>query len=538
MPKIEQWVPHAQAAFVAAMQTAAAYPAHATETPIRCVQTHISWVFLTGPYAYKVKQPVELGFVDYSTLARREFFCHEELRLNRRHAPDLYVDVVPVGGTRAMPRVGDTSTEPVEFALRMVQFDPRFELSQLLAADAVEAREIAALGVALARAQEAAPRSGAQDPFGEPANVHRVTLDNFAELGQVLHDDAAQHLVAELRAEVNTRFEASRALMATRRAGGCVRECHGDLHCRNVVRWRETLLPFDGLEFDPALRFIDVASDVAFLAMDLAVRARPDLRRSFLNAWAETSGDFGAAELLPYYETYRALVRAKVAALRIATTADAATGAHDEALGYLRWARSCSVQAKPLLVLMSGLSGSGKTWLAGQLAPQLDAFHVRSDIERKRLAGLGPLQSSASPPDAGIYTLQYNELTYARLLQCATHCVRGNASVIVDAANLRRAERTMFADLAKSLQVPIAIVHCTAPLAELKERVAQRRQANADASEATPDLLDRQPAYWEAFEPGEIPSVIEAHTGGPHPFEAGQLLHALQAVRCNTGSSN
>jgi hypothetical protein len=505
--------PAVQAEFLAAMQRPESYTAlHPVTGPVRCIETHISWVFLTGRYAYKVKKPLRLSFLDYSTQARRAELCHEELRLNRRHAPDLYVDVVPIAGTPGQPAVGGAGTA-FEHALRMLQFDPSQELTHLLQSGDIEPGEIRALGESIALTHQRADRAAPDDRYGTPATVHRITLDNFVEIARLLPGaEEAGHL-SDMRSRIDAAFARVGALMSSRRERGFVRECHGDLHCGNVVRWQRRLVPFDGLEFDPALRFIDVVNDLAFLSMDLGAHARADLRRELLNAWTEASGDYAAVTLLPYYEGYRALVRAKVAALRGqqargAAVADSTTLAHQ----YLAWERRQMQRASPSLVLMVGLSGSGKTWLATRLATACDAFHLRSDMERKRLAGLGPLDASDSPPDGGIYTQAFNERTYARLQQCVECCLDGNESVIVDAANLRSREREDFLRIAQRHGAVATIVHCSAPLDERKARVARRRESATDASEATEALLDRQPAFWEPLGRAEHDLTVTVET--------------------------
>jgi aminoglycoside phosphotransferase family enzyme/predicted kinase len=513
LPATSLDAPGAQAAFVAAMQTPAAYAAlEAAQTPIRLVETHVSWVFLTGRHAYKVKKPVRLSFLDYSTPARRAALCAEELRLNRRHAPDLYVDVVTIGGTPAAPRVG-SHDGVFEHALRMVQFDPAQELGQLLQRDTVARDELAHLGGELARMHSQAAPAQPDSGYGEPDRVHRVTLDNFDEIGS---DPTSPRLDA-LRARLDATFEPLRGLVERRRGNGSVRECHGDLHCGNVVRWHGRLVAFDGIEFDPALRFIDVASDLAFLTMDLAAHGRPDLRAALLDAWTTASGDYEAVELLPYFEPYRALVRAKVAALRGESIAAIREAARRGLRQYLDAAHARTVRAAPGLVVMAGLSGSGKTWLARRLAAACDALHVRSDIERKRLAGLGPLEDSRSPPDGGLYTIEFGERTYARMRDCARSCLRGGENVIIDAANLRRHERDAFVTLARDAGASVRIVHCVAPIDTLKRRIAGR---SADASEATVDLLDRQPGYWEPFVASEVPLVHDVDTTDDRAVES------------------
>jgi aminoglycoside phosphotransferase family enzyme/predicted kinase len=499
------------------MQTAAPYAGlHEVAEPVRCIETHVSWVFLTGPYAYKVKKPLRLPFLDYSTAARRERLCREELRLNRRHAPDLYVDVVPITGRPDAPRIGAGAGAAFEHALRMRQFDPDDELGRRLQRGVVTADEIARFAEDLARMHAHAERAEPSSPFGLPDSVHRVTRDNFAELREWLPEGASRADVDVLEATLGATFERLQARMAARRDEGRVREGHGDLHCGNVVRWRGRLVAFDGLEFDPALRYIDVANDLAFLSMDLGAHGRADLRHVLLDRWTEASGDYDAVELLPYYEPARALVRAKVAALQARQHA----GRPDEAAArraseYLAWARRHAERGAPLLVVMVGLSGSGKTWLARRIAGSIRALHLRSDVERKRLAGLGPLDGSRSAAGAGIYTPEFNTRTYARLLDCARACLAGREHVVVDAANLRRHEREAFVKLAADIGARVKLVHCEAPMHVLRERVAGRQATRRDASEATVEVLERQPSYWEALTAAERATAEVVDTSEP-----------------------
>jgi aminoglycoside phosphotransferase family enzyme/predicted kinase len=505
--------PAARDAFLAAMQTPEPYAAlHPVQAPVVLVQTHVSWVFLAGAFAYKVKKPLRLGFLDYSTPDRREALCREELRLNLRHAPDLYLDVVPISGSPAAPRIGGTG-HAFEHALRMRRFASHDELDVRLARGTVDPPELAQFGAELARVHAAAAPAPQASDYGAPGRVHRYTLDNFAEIRAALPPAAAAvAALARMQASLDSTFARIRAVLEQRRATGFVRECHGDLHCGNVTRWNGRLLGFDALEFDPALRFIDVASDLAFLSMDLAARGRADLRRALLDAWCEASGDYDAVRALPYFEAYRALVRAKVSALRARQAGGDAEEANRDVHRYLDWEREHAACAPPMLVVMTGLSGSGKTWLAQKIATACLALHVRSDVERKRLAGLGPLERSESPPDAGLYSPQFGERTYARLRECAAACLQGGESVVIDAASLRRHERAAFVGIATDNGAVARIVHCAAPLAVLKARVAQRQASGADPSEATVDLLDRQPSYWEALTADEQRIALRVDT--------------------------
>ena len=511
-----QTAPADGAILIERLLSAAAYP-HAVATPVRLVETHISRVLLTGEFAYKLKKPVRLAFLDYSTLERRRRFCEEELRLNRRYAPDLYLGVSAIAGPETAPRVDGTG-DAVEYAVKMRQFDPSDELDALVDAGRVDAGDVATLGARIATFHAAAGRVDPASPFSRPDAVQRVTLANFAELRRLPEMSSRDAALRGLERWIAGEFGHLRDLMQSRRDAGRVRECHGDLHCGNVVRWACELTPFDGIEFDPALRYLDVASDLAFLTMDLAVRGRRDLRHATLQAWAETLGDFEALRLLPYFETYRALVRAKVAALRALqhpAASEERTRDCAAVLRYADWACARARGARPALLITCGYSGSGKTRLAHSLAPELHALHLRSDVERKRLAGLGPLDDSRSPPDGGIYSAEYTRRTYRRLRDCAADALAGGENVIVDAAFLKRDERERMLALADGLAAPAAILHCVAPMDVLRERVAGRSRARTDASEAGVATLLRQPGFWEDLGAAELERAVTVDTSVP-----------------------
>jgi hypothetical protein len=513
---------------ISGLLLAQAYP-HAVELPIRVVETHVSWVLLTGPYAYKIKKPLKLSFLDYSTVNRRRSLCNEELRLNRRYAPDLYVDVAGIHDTPSGIRIGRQSPGDLEYAVRMRQFETDQELGALLDAGGIDAPAVGELGRHLARFHAAAAPAGSDTRFGLPDEVHRVTLNNFTELGVAPGAAQRQELLGRLRARADSLLASVHGLMAGRRRASRIRECHGDLHCANVVRWKGVLTPFDGIEFDPALRFIDVVSDVAFLSMDLGVHERADLRHALLNAWTGELGDYEGIALLPYFECYRALVRAKVSALRAGQEPGGSQRqrlAVDAAARYLSWADSQSRRAAPRLLLTCGVSGSGKTWLARQLAGRMRALHLRSDIERKRLAGLGPMADSRSAPNGGIYSAQFNAKTYERLYECARSSLIGGESVIVDAAFLQNSTRKQFLALAGELEVAVTILHCTAPESVLRKRIASRQREGHDASEADLAVLERQLSRRESLGKPESTCVIEVDTRDDDSVE--RVLGALR----------
>ena len=486
-----------------------AWPAPAP-TSFETIETHLSTVVLAGAWALKLKKPIALDFVDFSTLERRHHFCAEELRLNRRTAAAWYVDVLPVTGTLDAPRLGGDG-EPLEWALRMRRFDQALLLDRLAADGALTGAQIDALAQAVAAFHAALPPSPAA--WGDPATVLRFARDNLRSLAAA---GVERDAVAALAAWTERRFAAIAPRLERRRAQGCVREGHGDLHLGNIAWLDGAPVPFDALEFDPALRHVDVLNDAAFTFMDLLDHGLPALAWRWLSGYLEAGGDYAGLPLLRWFAAYRALVRAKVAAIR-ATQADASPPERDAALAAARrriaLARTLAAPPAPLLVLTTGVSGSGKSTVAAMLVEALGAVRVRSDVERKRLHGLA---STARVADrASLYGRTATLRTYARLADAARAALDGGIDAIVDAAFLRRDERDAMRALARSHGVRCVIVECTAPAPVLAQRLAARERANTDASDATVDVLAMQQRVREPLAADEGALVVD--TDAPLP---------------------
>lgn len=490
----------------------AAYP-HAVHGAVRLIETHISWVFLTGEFAYKVKRPVCFPFVDLRSPERRAFFCAEELRLNLRFAPELYVRVCRIARDGGRTRI-DGAGELIDHAVCMRQFRVADELAALLAGGALDSAALAVFGRELAQAHEALPRCAADQPFGRAASVGALLARNLEECAQAAEPLGSAAAIRDLGPACRARSAAAERWLESRRNAGRVRECHGDLHAGNIARYRGRLLAFDCLEFEPAFRWIDVAEEIACLYMDLLARRSDAHAQAFLGGWLFESGDYGACRLLPLYGAHRALVRAKVAALRAADAADpparAASGA--EHGRYLECARELLAPRHPQLIVMCGLSGSAKTWLAERLAPALRAVHLRSDIERKRLAGLTAQQRSGAKLGEGLYGAAMTAATYARLRECAAAALGGGLSVIVDATCQTRAQRAQLGSLGTDCAATVRVVFCHAPQEVLEQRIASRARQATDASEADRSVLALQQARFEPIGAAERLEVIDADT--------------------------
>ena len=477
--------------------------ARAPRAPIRRVETHVSWVLLCGAHAYKLKKPVRLGFLDFSTLEARRHACEEELRLNRRLAPGLYIDVVAVRGTEQAPRIGGEPGPVIDHAVCMRRFPDGALFSERLVAGSLSPVYVDRLARRIAAFHEAAPAADPASAFGTAEADEAATRQLVAGL----EAEAGAEALAPLRAWLEAEAARLRPVRQARRAAGRVRECHGDLHLANAVVVDGDVVAFDCIEFDPALRWIDVMADVGFLAMDFVAHARPDFAYRFLDGWLERTGDHAGVAVLRQHMVQRALVRELVARLRRAPVR--------EGPDYLAVARALARPGDARLLIAHGVSGAGKSFVAQRLLEAAGAVRVRSDVERKRLFGLAALQRSAIRVPGGIYDEDATRRTFAVLRERAQSILEAGHPAIVDAAFLRAEERAAFRALADELGVPFAILHCHAPVHALRERVEQRWRQGRDPSEADLAVLERQLAHQEPLTPAERPFAIDVDTSQP-----------------------
>jgi aminoglycoside phosphotransferase family enzyme/predicted kinase len=483
---------------ISALRNPAAYD-HPVDT-VEIRETHISWVLLTGPYAYKIKKPVDFGFLDFTTLDKRRRFCEEELRLNRRLAPNLYLAVVPIAGDPRNPRIG-VSGAPIEFAIKMRRFDEAALFDRLCQDDRLSAEHMDKLAETLARFHACVNRSTAEDAHGLPEHIHDTAEQNFTHIEPLQDDPDDLAKLETVRAWTSEAYSRCREAMLARKAAGFVRECHGDLHLGNIVLIDDEPTPFDCIEFSEDLRWIDVMSELAFLVMDLEVKGKRNLAFRLLNRYLEVTGEYRGLSLFDYYRVYRAMVRSKIAQLTRASSRD--TAKQQELLElyrrYLDYASGLIRPPKPALLITHGFSGSGKSYIAGQIAECLPAIRLRSDLERKRLAGFDAHANTGSTIDAGIYTADMTRRTYDYLLDTAEVILKSGLSVIVDATFLKHEQRESQRRLAERLAAPFLILDCQAPIATLKSRIESRALQGRDPSEADLSVLDHQLAAHDEF---------------------------------------
>ncbi|UBF28651.1 AAA family ATPase [Kovacikia minuta CCNUW1] len=480
------------------------YP-HPVAEPIQLIQTHVSYVLLTGDFAYKVKKSVNFGFLDFSTLEKRHHFCQEELRLNQRGAAELYLEVLPLTQSGEKYALNGTG-EPVEYAVKMRQFPAGTLFSDLFEQGKLTGELLQRLAKVLAQFHAKGEINDYIRSFGKVSQVRLAIDENYDQTESYIGGPQTQQQFDETRQYTDRLFAEQEALFNSRIENNWIRECHGDVHLRNIALWNDEILLFDCIEFNEPFRFVDVMFDVAYIVMDLDARDRRDLSNLFLNAYVEQMGDWEGLQVLPLYLSRQSYVRAKVTSFLLndpSIPAAVKQSSRETAARYYRLAWEYTQPQQGSLTLMVGLSGSGKSTVARQLAQQTGAIHIRSDAVRKHLAGISLEERGGEH----LYTPEMSQKTYDRLLELGVTLAKQGYSVILDAKYDRQPLRQAVIAQAEAHQLPLKILHCTAPLEVLQQRLRDR---TGDVSDATADLLPQQQV--DTFSETEQPYVVTLDT--------------------------
>ncbi len=506
------------------MLRAETYPEHPPAPEFR--QTHISQVFLAGEFVYKIKKPVRFAFLDACTLERRRRLCLDEVRLNRRLAPDVYLGVLPIllrngrfslGALHSDVAVGPA--EVAEWAVKMRRLPEATMLDRMVMSGDVSVAQIRAIAARLAAFHRAADAERGWR-YGSAACIWRLVRGNLEEVAQDCAGMVAQPEVEELERFAHASIDVHWRLLNRRALEGRVCEGHGDLRCEHVSLAGDAIAIIDCVEFSEALRYVDVASDVGFLAMDLDRLGAHALADELVAAYREAAGDAELPLLLPLYKLHRALVRAKVESLtgRDAAVAPAhRAAAADAARRYIALALEYARLSRPAMIVVCGLSGSGKSTLARRLADRTGFEWLRSDEMRKRLAGVAPTARLAADGGAGgyargAYTPEFTRRTYKALLEAAAARLADGAGVIVDATFGAPGYRDQARAVAARARRPLLFVECVAGHGEIVRRLTERARRADEVSDAGVATYRRQRAEFIALE--EIPHFLHlvAHT--------------------------
>jgi aminoglycoside phosphotransferase family enzyme/predicted kinase len=519
------------ARLIEALANAAAYSHPVERVEVR--QTHISAVFLAGDYVYKIKKPVNLGFLDFSTLQRRHHFCEEEVRLNRRLAPEVYLGVVPVSHTGQEVKM-EAPGDVVEWAVKMKRLPQEATLQQRLERGQVSVGAVEALAHKVASFHARAEAGGHIAAFGRLEVVARNARENFDQAAPQVGTTLSRAVWERLRALTEAALTRLQPLIEARADRGVPRDTHGDLHLDHVYLFPDRKPPtdlviIDCIEFNQRFRFADPVADMAFLVMDLLFHQRQDLARAFAEAYFRAANDDEGKALLPFYTAYRAAVRGKVEGFELVEK----EVPEAERVGALARAQAHWLLAlgqleepdqRPCLVLVGGLPGSGKSTLAQGLAKRANLCLIRSDLVRKELAGLPTREPASAPFGEGIYTPAWTERTYAECLRRAERALFEGKRVVVDASFGAEKRRRAFLELAARLRVPGIFLLCRADPETARLRLANRR---GDASDAGWAIYQRAAERWEEPGPWAREALHEVSTVGPQEQTLARALESF-----------
>ncbi|MDX2493341.1 MAG: AAA family ATPase [Desulfuromusa sp.] len=503
-------------------------------TGIELVETHISWIFLAGDFAYKLKKPVNFGFLDFSTLEKRRHFCQEELRINKRFAPQLYLEVIRIGGKH--DRLKLNGKPALDYVVKMKRFPQQKQLDRMLAAGQLTNNHIEKFAEKIAQIHKHAPVAKTNRKFGSPQAIIDPILQNFIQIRRFLPDPTMLRQVDRLEEWSRDAYTRLEPIFLQRKSEGFIRECHGDTHLANMAWFDSAPLLFDCIEFNENLRWIDPISDVAFLAMDLDDRGESALGWRFLNRYLQESGDYPGMTLLNFYKVYRAMVRAKVTCLRLSQS-DLSEAERNDDLellqSFLKLATEYMTPQLPPLIITHGLSGSGKTSFVNELAPLSNGICLHSDLERKRLYQLAPTENSHSPITGGIYSTAASIKTYSQLLELAGILLKADIPTIVDATFIKQSSREQMRQLALKRQVPLVILDFPLAEKELRQRVKLRAGQTKQVSEATEAVLDNQLTDEEPLVARETHHVISINPNTEVEKVAKQLKKQAKTFTLN-----
>ncbi len=487
-------------------------------TGFELIETHISWVLLTGSFVYKIKKPVNLGFLDFSTLEKRKFYCHEEVRKNSRLAPGIYLDVIAITGSAQFPSLNGQG-EVIDYAVKMRQFTAHHTFDHLCESNTLSTEQIRLTAKMISEFHSHCPVAHADQPFGEAEHIMQPVRDNFIHLQKINLPD--QHGALQyIQQWCDATFEEIKQRFIQRKHAGFIRECHGDLHLGNIALINGIPTAFDSIEFNPDLYWIDTLNDVAFLQMDLQQRQRGDLASVFINTYLQQSGDYSGLDIFRFYCVYRAIVMAKVNAIRATQCSVKQRPTHQRQIeSYIKLAKSYIQPLTPQLIIMHGVSGSGKSHLAYKIIEHFPAIIIRSDAERKRLFASDTLSTKQ------LYSIENTQRLYQHLLSLSHTLVAAGYSVIVDATFLHHQHRQKFFDLSLNLHIAFKIIHSYCHPSTLEKRLQQRRTQHDNISDANQQILQKQLEHYSELTANEKKYCFSINTEQTKDYA--QLIHFI-----------
>ena len=458
---------------------------------IRVLDTHASWVILTGKYAYKIKKSVDFGFLDYTTLEKRKKYCKLEFVLNQPLAGELYIGVLAIinKDDEIILKPIDNVTESdnvIEYTLKMHEFSQEeLFISLIKKPHKIKKYHIDNLAAQIAEFHIKAENNLPNESFGEPEQIKQPVIENFTHIRELLTEQEDFDNLEKIAKWAKNFYEKRFEHFVKRKENKLIRACHGDMHLGNIILHKNKPIIFDCIEFNKEFHWIDIIADVGFLIMDLDFNNNDVYSYRLLNKYLHHTGDYQSLAVLPYYLSYRAIVRAKINLLQ----KDKGTEYYEQYRKYIDLALKYTTKPIPTLVITHGASGSGKTYISRLLSETYQLIHVSSDIERKRLANLHPYERAN---DTNIYNKDFTVKTYDKLLQEAKFLLKTGYSVVVDATFLKKEYRDKFYELTQELGAKFGIASLENDPEILKSRITKRAQNPNNVSDATHDVLEKQ----------------------------------------------
>jgi hypothetical protein len=487
-----------------------AYPE--STTSVHLVQTHVSFIFITDNLVYKIKKPVNFSFLNFTTLDRRRFYCNEEVLLNRRLCPDMYLGVVELRRTHTGASFSGEG-EIIDYAVKMRRLPEERMLDRLLSEDQVTVDDIRRIARTIAEFHLNAERNKEIDSFGSTESIKRNWNENFQQIAEFCAETVRDHDLQIIRQWVDNFLADQQRLFVERVSRGFIRDCDGDIHMENICLTEDQVLVFDCIEFNNRFRFSDTAADIAFLIMDFDFQGRPDFSEVFLAEYIAVTGDHNIRQVLDFYKIYRAVVRGKVESLRLHDPnipMNEKLAAKERAIRYFRLARGYIIRRKlPLtLFITCGLMGSGKSTIASRLALELGIDRLSSDQARKEISSVPQYSHRFSDYGTGIYCDKFTRATYRKLLDEAETSIAAVRSVIVDATFSRKINRNRFRIAAEKHSALFRIIMMTSSEKVIKKRLDARLTNHREVSDGRWELFQRQK---DEFEPAGLDEQLQIY---------------------------
>lgn len=473
---------------IANLQNPALYE-HAIQK-FHVIETHLSWIILTGSFAYKIKKPLNLGFQDFTTLEKRQHYCELEVNLNKRLAPLLYLKVVKITGSSSHPEF-EGSGPVIEYAIKMVEFSQEALLAKLATSHTLKRQHILDITEQLAHFHLTTSIAPSSLNFGEAADVYAPMQENFSVLFTLPASKPYMEKLNVLLEWTKKQYQQLLSFLNHRKLSGFIRACHGDLHLGNMVLYNFKVIIFDCIEFNESFRWIDTINDLAFLTMDLQAHQLITYKHLLVNQYCEITNDYLGMRLLSFYECYRALVRAKIISLQCNQIHDPLHIAklQQELANLINIADYSTRSSNPTLYITVGVSGSGKSLFTEYWLKQTGALRLRSDIMRKKL------YNNLSPNQ--LYQPEITKQLYEEMAQLAESLLNAGLSVIIDATCLKQWQRRLFSTLASKLGISFTIFTFEASIEVLKRRLILREDFRENISDANENVLLQQLKQYE-----------------------------------------